>query len=177
MAEVLALIGSVFSSAISAASSAGSFIAANAGTIGTALSAGSTIYGGVRGLTSANATAKELKRKGDNELAVAQREAMRRQRETQLVVSRQNAVAAASGAGATDPSVIATEAKTQQEGDYNSMLDMYNGMVSRADLYHEAATTKKEGVGKLLGSFMDAGSTIYSDYKRRSRARAEYANV
>lgn len=169
MATVLALVGSMFTQAMTAATSAGSFLAANAGTIGTALSVGSTIYGGVRGYQSSKIESGLMKEKGDNELAAAQREAQRKRRETNLLLSRQQAVAAASGAGAKDPSVMSVMAKTEAEGNYNAQLDMYNGLVSRADLYREAAVTRSEGKSKLFGSLLDAGSTIYSGMAKRKR--------
>lgn len=148
-------------------------MAANAGTISTALSVGSTLYGGLRAYQGSKAEAASLKQKGDNELAVAQRDAMRKRRETDLLLSRQRAVASSSGGGATDPTVLSVMGKTQQEGDYNAMLDMYNGLTSRADLYKEAATVRSEGKSKLVGSILDAGGTLYSDLARRRREARE----
>lgn len=173
MAEVLALVGTLFSQAMTAATATGSFLAANAGTIGTALSVGSTIYGGIRGYETSKVTSAELKKKGDRELAVAQRDAERRRRETNLLISRQQAVASASGAGASDPSVKSVMEKTQAEGDYNAQLDMYNGMVSRADAYHEAAVARSEGRSGLVSSFIDAGRTIYTGISDRRRQASE----
>ena len=169
MAMVLTALSSMFSSALSAATTAGTFLASNAGTIGTALSAAGTVYSGISGYQASKAEAAQLKAKGDNELAKAQREADRRRRETQALLSRANAVAAASGAGATDASVMATKEKIQAEGDTNAMLDMYNGMVNRSDLYREAASRRAEGRSGLFGSILNAGSTVYSDIARRQR--------
>lgn len=177
MAEVLAILGTIGSQVMSAATTAGSFLAANAGTIGTALSVGSTVYGGLAANAQAKGEAKNLKKKGDLELAKSQREAERKRRETQLLVSRQAAVAGASGAGATDPSVLSVMGKTKAEGDAAAMLDMYNGMVNRADLYTEAKTVRAEGKSKLFGSFLDAGSTIYGELGRRQRMAKEYATA
>ncbi len=175
MAEVLAVLGTIGSQAMAAASTAGSFLAANAGTIGTALSVGSTIYGGLAGYTQAKGTAANMKKKGDQELAVAQREAERKRRETQLLISRQTAVAGASGAGATDPTVLSVMGKTQAAGDEAAMLDMYNGMVNRSDLRSQAGSVKSEGRSKLFGSFLDAGGTIYSDFAKRRREQSTYS--
>lgn len=175
MAEVMLALGPIMSSMMTAASSAGTFLAANAGTIGTALAAGGTIYGGLQANAQSKVEAKGLKKKGDAEFSSAQREAMDRRRQTQLVVSRQKAVSAASGGGATDDSVTAVMEKTQAEGDYNAMMDMYNGSVNRADLYSEAKTVRKEGKSKLIGSFIDAGTTIYGDMAKRQRTQKAYA--
>lgn len=169
MAMVLAALGSMFSQALSAATTAGTFLASNAGTIGTALAAGGTVYSGISNYQASKAEAKQLKEKGNNEFAKSQREASRRRRETQVLVSRANAVAAASGAGATDESVMATKEKIQAEGDNNAMLDMYNGLVNRSDLFREAASRKAEGKSGLISSFINAGSTVYSDLARRNR--------
>ncbi len=175
MAEVLAVLGTIGSQVMSAATTAGSYLAANAGTIGTALSVGSTVYGGLSAYKQGKDTSKALKAKGERELAVSQREAERKRRETQLLVSRQNAIAGASGAGATDPSVLAVMGKTKTEGDNAAMLDMYNGMVNRSDLYTEANTVRGEGKSKLFGTFLDAGSTIYSSLARKKRTSLEYS--
>lgn len=175
MAEVLAVLGTIGSQVMSAATTAGSFIAANAGTIGTALSVGSTIYGGLAANAQAKGEAKNLKKKGEQQIAVAQREADRKRRETNLLLSRQTAVAGASGAGVTDPTVLSVMGKTKTEGDNAAMLDMYNGMVNRSDLYTEANTVRGEGKSKLFGTFLDAGSTIYSSLARKKRTSLEYS--
>lgn len=177
MAEVLAVLGTIGSQVMSAATTAGSFIASNASTIGTALSAASTVYGGVAANSMAKGEAKNLKKKGDQELAVAQKEADRKRRETKLLLSRQQAVAGASGAGASDPTVLSIMGKTEEEGKTAAMLDMYNGMVNRSDLFTEAGTVRAEGRSKLFGSFLDAGGTIYGDIARRERMKREYSTA
>jgi hypothetical protein len=116
-----------------------------------------------------------MERKGDAELAASQREAMRRRRETEQIMSRGRAVAAASGGGAQDESVTSILSKVQQEGDYNAQMDMYNGIVSRADLYKEAAVARTEGKRKFFSSFIDAGSTVYGDMREKKRLRLEYS--
>lgn len=175
MAPILAALPAMFASLTTAAGTAGTFLAANAGTIGTALTAAGTIYGGVRAYQGAKSEAQSLKKKGDDEFAIAQRQAMRTRQEKDRLLSRQRAVAAASGAGATDPSVEAVMGRTEKEGEYNALLDMYRGTQNRNDLYAEANTTRQEGTSKLIGSFIDAGGTIYSGISRRRRSTAEFA--
>lgn len=174
MAEILTVLGTIGSQVMSAAATAGSFAAANAGTIGTLLTAGSTIYGGLAANAQGKAIESQMKTKGDNEFAVAQRDSLRRKRETDLLLSRQKAVAAASGGGATDPTVMSVMGKTQQEGDYNAMIDMYNGSVNRADLYKQGAVARAEGKSKMWGSFLDAGSTIYSGLPKKKNYNVDF---
>lgn len=169
MAEIMMTLGALGAKLLTAATTAGSWAAANAGTIGAIASAGGTIYGGVAAKQASDFEAKSLKRKGDAEFAAGQREAMRRRKETEIILSRQKAVAASSGAGATDPTVEAIMGKTQQEGDYSAMMDMYNGAINRADLYAEAKSAKTAGNQDLMKSFFDAGRTIYSDFSDRRR--------
>jgi hypothetical protein len=176
MAEILAIVGTIGSQLATGVSTAGTFLASNAGLIGTALTAGGTVYSGIRAQQNAEAEAKGMKKKGDAEFAIGQRDSIRRRKETEQLMSRQRAVAAASGGSATDASVEAIMGRTQQEGDYNAMIDMYNGAVNRADLYQGARNRQKEGKGDLLGSVINAGATVYGDYAARRRQRLEYAS-
>ena len=65
--------------------------------------------------------------------------------------------------------------RTEIEGNNNALMEMYNGATMRDDLYHEGATVKSEGKSKLFGSFIDAGTGIYSDIAKRKRSKAEFA--
>lgn len=174
MAEVMMALGAITTKLMAAAGTAGSFIGANAGTIGTALTAGSTIYGGLQANAESKIAQKAMQRKGDLEATAAQQQADAKRRETNLLLSRQKAVAAASGAGASDPSVLSVMEKTKAQGDYSAMMDMYNGTVSRSDLYAEGDTVRREGKSKLRGSFMDAATTIYGDIERRKNKKLAY---
>lgn len=177
MAEIIATIGAIGSqiagAVTTAATAAGSFAAAHPVLISSALAGGGTIYSGVRANAASQAESKDLKRKGDEELAIAQIEAKRRRKEAELLTSRQRAVAGASGAGVNDPSVTAIMAKTEEEGSYNAMLDMYNGLTSRADLRNQARESRREGRDALWGSFVDAGRSIYSDWSEIKRRRGK----
>lgn len=162
MAPILAAIGSV-----------GSFLAANAGTIGTVLAAGGTIYSGIEAQNAADAQAKQLQKKGDQEYAIAQRKAIQSRREKTLALGRAQAVAAASGGGTGD-TVTDIMTGIEKRGETNALTDLYNGNVLRTDLYKEANATRKAGSSAMLGSLFQAGSTIYSDYGARTRARRTY---
>lgn len=169
MATILATLGTSFASAMASLGTVSGL-----STLGTLLSVGGTIYGGLSAASNAADEAAQLKVKGDNEFASSQRKAMEQRRQTALVLSRQRAVAAAGGGDATDPTVTAIMGRTEQQGEYNAMIDMYNGSVSRADYYKDAASKKSEGKASFIGSLFDAGSTIYSAAAKKKQMAAGY---
>ena len=167
MAEVLAILGTSLAGSLAGAGAAG--FGSTLGTIGTILGVGGTIYGGLSAASNAADEAVQMKQKGENEFAASQRKAMEQRRQTELVLSRQRAVAAASGGAVTDPTVKAIMGRTQEAGDYNAMMDMYNGAVSRADLYKGAEAKSNEGSSSFIGSLFNAGSTLYSNYEKKKQ--------
>lgn len=141
-------------------------IAAIMGPLGGILSGVGTVYAGIQENANAKFEAKQMKAKGDAEFAKSQRDAMNHRKEKELVLSRQRAVAAASGGGGSAPgnSVEEILTRTEQQGEYNAMMDMYNGVTARNDLYRAAKVRKQEGKSALFGSFLKAGSTIFSGF-------------
>ena len=106
--------------------------------------------------------ARSMKKKGDEEFAIGQRKMIETRREKELVLSRQRAVAAASGGAATDATVTAVMGKTEQRGEYAAMLDMYNGVIARNDLYRSARDTIKSGQNALKAGGIKATGHLYS---------------
>ncbi len=178
MAPVMAALGAV-----------GGFLASNATAIGTALSvggallgAGGTIYAGAQNAAFAKEQAKEMKKKGDQEYAIAQRRAMQSRREKRAALGRIQAVAAASGGGTGD-TVTDIMTGVEQRGEYNALTDLYNGAITRNDLYTGAAITGEQGKMAKKASLLEAGTslvssagTIYGDYWRRKQAQKAYEN-
>lgn len=176
MAPILAAIGTV-----------GTFLAANAGTISTVATIGSTVaaaggavIGGQQAAAAANAQAKSMERKGDQELAIAQRKAIEDRHQKNAAVGRAQAVAAASGGGTGD-TVTDIMTGIEARGQYNVLTDMYNGQVARHDLYSEAKATRQGGANAKTAGYIEAGGavlkgagTIYSDYGARKRATTAY---
>lgn len=176
MAPIIAALGAV-----------GTFLGANAGTIGTVLSvggalasAGGSIYAGQANEQYAKDQARALKQKGDQEYAIAQRKAMETRQQKRAALGRTLAVAAASGGGTGDTvSDIMTGIETR--GEYNALTDLYNGSVARNDLYTDAAITRQQGKDARKAGYLEAGTTllgaggtIYSDYARRKQAKQSY---
>jgi len=176
MAPILAAIGGI-----------GAFMAANAGTIGTALtvagglaSAGGQVIGGIQQANYADAQAKAMKTKGDQELAIAQRKAIEDRQQKRAALGRTMAVAAASGGGTGD-TVTDIMSGIERRGEYNALTDLYNGTQARHDLYAEAGQTKIAGQNARLAGYIGAGTTllstggsIYSDFSKAARAKNAY---
>lgn len=74
------------------------------------------------------------KQKANEDAAIGQRAAITESRKTDLALSRARAVGAASGTDATSPSQVNIEGGIAQQGGYNALSALYEGMAkSRAD--------------------------------------------
>lgn len=135
---------------------------------GGALKAGGTIIG-------AKGEAKELRRqatqldiKAGQERASAQRDAIEQHRQATLVTSRALAVAAASGAGADDPTVVNIMSRIEGEGEYRALTSLFSGETDARALEAEAAArrreaknTKKAAKLSALGTIIGSASDVY----------------
>ena len=164
MAETLiALTTAIGTSAASVGALGTAAAGASAGTglstlgmLSTGLGAVGTLYSGLQAKAGAQAEARQLKAKGDEEQAIGQRRAMQARREKDLARSRIQAVAAASGGGADDASITNLMQGVEQQGNYNSMLELYQGSTGRNKAYASAATRRVEGRSALTGSIIGA---------------------
>lgn len=145
-----------------AAASAGSVLS-TLGLISTGLSAAGTLYGGLQAKAGAEAEARQLKARGDVEKAIGQRRAMQARREKDLTLSRIQAVAAASGGGALDPSITNLMQGVEQQGNYNSMLELYHGKTAGNKAYASAAGRRAEGRSAMTGSIIRATGGVASN--------------
>jgi hypothetical protein len=98
----------------------------------------------------ANAAAKfearQMRTQAGQEQAVAQREAENRLRESALLMSRAQAVAAASGGGALDPTVLRIIGGLAAEGELAAATERYNGDERARQLKLAAVGREYEGV-------------------------------
>ena len=167
MAETIIALAAAAGTAASAAAPALSTLA----TAGTALGAAGTVYSGLQAKAEADYEAKQLKAKGDEEFAIGQRKAMQAKREKDLTQSRIQAAAAASGAGVDNESITSIMEGVEQQGEYNAMLELYQGTSARNKAYAGAGARKAEGKSALTGSVPGAagkaGSNIYTIYGKR----------
>lgn len=107
------------------------------------LSVGGTALSAISGINQANNENKvaqannvALQAKANQDAASAQRQEVQQQRQTQLALSREQALAGASGGSATDPTVLNLSKQIAQQGTYNALSAAYNGQAAaNADIY------------------------------------------
>lgn len=100
---------------------------------------------GRRKMMSAQSQAAQLDRNATQQVAASQRGAEDDQRQTQLAMSRALAVAAASGGGASDPTIVNTIARLAGEGAYRSMSTLYQGQEQARAMRDQAAMSRYSG--------------------------------
>lgn len=149
---------------------------ASLATIGTIASIGAAVVGTGAALYGAHQSAEAAKSAGSaareaqyyiasqeealgrEEFAAAQREARERALESELIMSRQLAVAAASGGGAGDdaPTIVKLMTRTAERGDYATRSVLYQGESARDRYYASARGRRKSGDASFLGSLDSA---------------------
>jgi len=122
--------------------------------VGTGLSVVSGIQQGKAQAAALEYEAQQNERRAKEERAAAQRSALDKKSETEAVLSRQRALAAASGAGLLTPSVIDIYEETAQRGAYHEQAERYGGE-SRAAGYRDAANANR-----LKASAAKSGATL-----------------
>lgn len=127
---------------------------------GSLLSAVGSVAGGISKKNEADAQADAAERQAGEAQAVSQREAIQRSKEAKLLISRQQAVAAASGGGAADPTVLKLMGDTAKQGQFNVASALYEGDATAAGLQDSAALSRWQGHQEKFAGFIDAGSTV-----------------
>lgn len=158
MAFIPAIATAIFSAAAPAAGAASSGLSLGGvlSGVGTALGAAGTIGAGVAAKNEADYEAKQMEIKGAEERAAAQREAQLKRREGQLVQSRQQALAAASGAGAgfDAPTIVKMMTDTAGEAEYNAQTVNYGGLSRATGLMDSARGRRAAGKASFMGSII-----------------------
>jgi hypothetical protein len=139
------------------------------GLIGGLISAAGSIVGGIAANNQAKAQAKALEVRAGEERAVSQREAIRRAKEAKLVMSRGQAVAASSGGGAADTSVVNLMADIGREGKYQSGVALYEGETRGRGLEFDARIRRMEGKQALFAGFIGGASSILNGFSNFSQ--------
>jgi hypothetical protein len=114
---------------------------------------------------AAEFTAVQLEQRGGQAIAVSQRQARAGDLQTDLITSRQLAVAAASGGGASDPTIQNLIAKTSATGAVRRAMDLYAGEEQNRQLRLQAAAARYSGD---LG--IQAGNAKASAYETQGNA-------
>lgn len=127
---------------------------------GAALKAGGSIFGGLSANKAAKAEARQLETQAGLERATSQRQAMEERRQARLLNSRALAVAAASGGGADDPSIVNLMSDIDGEGAYRALAALYEGETEAQGMEAQAKARRKEGKNAKIAGFINAGSSL-----------------
>ena len=126
--------------------------------------------------------AEQLRINAGQAVAAGQRDAEDVDRQTRLITSRALAVAAASGGGASDPTVVNTIADVAAEGAYRRALALYHGEAAARVLNMDADTAvysskRQAGAARLsaVGGVMGAGATGLKGKAQERRMAASLA--
>lgn len=138
---------------------------------------------GAKAAARANATAAkfqadQLRVNAGQQIAAGQAAAFEQERQARLVASGQLARAAASGAGASDPTINTLISRTAKEGSYRAAVALYQGedaarqmRMAAAGKEYEAAAGISAGesqaqVYKLAGqtAILKGGSSLFAKY-------------
>lgn len=96
--------------------------------------------------------ATQLRQEANSVQGAAQRDAFNVQRQTDLVTSRALAVAAASGGGASDPTVVNIIARDAGQGAYEKAVALYGGADKARYLQEQASAKEFQGREELINS-------------------------
>jgi len=135
-------------------------LAAFATVASAAVGAVGTILSGRAASDAAEVEAQQRRQQAGEARAASQREAIQRAREARLLQSRQQAVAAASGGGAADPTVVRLMAQTGAQGRYNTASALYEGEARGRAFEYAGEMSRWQGRQQRTASYIDAGSTI-----------------
>lgn len=153
-------------------------VGALTGKIGADRAAGGARVSAARIAVARQFEAEQLRANAGQEIAAAQRAGMEEERQARLLQSRQIALAAASGAGASDPSVIQMISRTAKEGSYRAAVALYGGAEKARAMRMAAAGKDYEATVALEGGeqkaeayeiagateLMKGGSSLFAKY-------------
>jgi hypothetical protein len=107
-----------------------------------------------------NYEASERERQAATERAASQREAIEKRTETDRALSRTRALAAASGAGVVNPSILDIYGDTAQQGEYNAQAALYGGEDRARGQLSAANAARFKGKTAYKGSLLEAGGQL-----------------
>ncbi len=114
--------------------------------------------------------------------AAGQRNAIDIERQTQLNASRALAVAASSGGGASDPTVVNLLAQNAADGAHRKAVALYEGDDQARTLNLQAAgvdvgskIAQGNSRAKQAAMFVDTAASAYGGYARGTSMRSKYA--
>lgn len=129
-------------------------IGAIVGLLGTGLQVMASIQQGKAQEAAAEFEAKQREKAAAEEFAAGQRAALDKARETDEVLSRQRALAAASGGGVQDASILDIYEDTAQRGAYNEAVARYGGEERAKGQLDAAAAARLKGKSAAQGAML-----------------------
>lgn len=130
-------------------------LAAVAGLIGTGLQVMGTIQSGKAQQAALNFEAKQREKQAAEERAASQRTAIEKRHEGDLVMSRQRALASASGAGVVNPSILDIYGETAERSEYNAQTEIFGGESRARGQLDQAAAARAKGKAAARGSVFE----------------------
>lgn len=141
--------------------------------IGTGVTAGSYRKAGRAAKSAADFEAAQLVQRAGEARAISQRQAEESRLESVLLQSRALAVAAASGAGASDPSVVNAIARLAGRGDYAARSRLHEGEVAgrryedaAAARRYEGEQAERAGRTRAMSTLLQGGLSLFDRYGR-----------
>lgn len=128
--------------------------------VGAAVAAYGTIKAGQAQKAEAGFEAKQMQVKGLQDQATAERVALNDKRQADILGSKVQADAAASGGGALDPSVVNIQSNIAGEGEYRALTALYQGDESAAGLTDEANAKMFQGSQTSKAANISAAGTF-----------------
>lgn len=128
--------------------------------VGAAVTAAGTIAAGNAQKASADYQAAELRQNALTAQAKGQRIAEDRKQQTNLLISKATAQAAGSGVNAAEGSPLENEGQIRRRGEYQALLDVYNGQEEATGLENQAKGAEFTGKAAQTGSRYAALGTI-----------------
>lgn len=128
------------------------------------LQAAGTVLSVASSERGASSDARQLRRLAGQDRATSQRAANEERRRARLLESRARAVAAKSGAGVSDPTVINLMADLSAEGEYRALTRMYEGETGAQSLETYATQRKRATRGQSIATVLSSASTFASKY-------------
>jgi len=110
--------------------------------------------------------AKQLEQKAGQERAVSQRKAASARRTARYAESRALALAAASGGGASDPTVVNIMAGIAGEGEMAAQAALYEGEERARGSEMGAEASRYEGTQAKRAGYIKAGTTLMSSFSK-----------
>jgi len=152
--------------------------ARTANMVGTGMQAGGSLFSAFNKFAYADSaeqagkmTALQMRQQASDVQAASQRTAWSVERQGELMASRALAVAAASGGGASDPTVVNLIAKNAGEFAYRKAVALYEGESKAQGLRYGADVKEYEGKAVAasaraagIASMFKAGTSIMSGY-------------